>query len=802
MASRLAAEPFWKLIHKSGILPPEDAQSLQRELREQFPGLDSAEEVSAELVAREVLTQWQADRLLGGEHQGFFLGPYRIQGMLGEGGMGTVFLAEHQMMRRLCAIKMLPPKRCQDNPSLVKRFYREAQAAAALDHPNIVRAYDVNKAALEDTEVHYLVMEYVGGMDLQRRVDSQGVLEYRDAAEFIRQASEGLAHAHDRGFVHRDIKPANLLLDPSGTVKILDLGLARFFDPISDASLSGEHGENMLGTADYLAPEQAMNSHGVDIRADIYSLGQTCYFLLTGHAPFPTGTVAERLIAHQMKSPAPIQQERPDAPPGLLEIIEKMIAKKPESRYQSAEEVSAALDEWLKEEADDDREGFASRFHQQFGSARPTNAETTGSISSSAEETDLELAPLDDEESGSKVGGKSKTSDSKPPSATGKSATSDSKVRSTSSGKTASQSGVRRKPAAKSKPEGERAKPDGSRTKTESERAKPEGERAKPGGNKIKATGAKAQGVAGLLDDLTMDEAAGGSNPGTDPLQQTFRPKRKTGLDKAISSPLFWIGTGAATVLLLVIVVLATSTSSSDPEPPPPLTTTPVEAEEDVDTHPTPPEDTVSPKPTASDRRSTSPSRAAERKTPSPKLAVKDEKPSERKPAVVSPKPPEDKKNTQPEKRDPKKPEPVDPKVLFAGVSEFSVEMKSFDRDKESAFHTTVNRILGEAAGRANLKMSKTKAAVMTITLSAPEKDEKVRIMMSAVLKCRDPNNTKSRAVTVWQHEQELGVVSKRLFKTKGVPVRIIRPKVVKFFAQFAKDYQDVRTLAEERRTP
>jgi serine/threonine-protein kinase len=189
-------------------------------------------------------------------------------------------------------------------------------------------------------------MEYVEGRDLQRTVHAEGPLDYVRAADYVRQAAEGLAHAHDAGLIHRDVKPANLLVDQKQVVKVLDLGLARFNDE-GQASLTVIHDENVLGTADYLAPEQAVDSHGVDGRADIYSLGCSLYYLLTGHPPFPDGTLPQRLMKHQRAAPPSIRLDRPEAPEDLLAICAKMMAKKPADRYQSMYEVSAALAEWL-----------------------------------------------------------------------------------------------------------------------------------------------------------------------------------------------------------------------------------------------------------------------------------------------------------------------------------------------------------------------------------------------------------------------------------------------------------------------
>ncbi len=297
-------------------------------------------------VASGRLTNWQAAKLQDGRHKGFFLGSYRLMSRLGAGGMSTVYLAEHVHMRQLRALKVLPRHRVGDS-SYLERFYREARAAAALDHINVVHAYDVGC----DAGTHYLVMEYVEGSDLQKVVARRGVLSYESTADVIRQTAEGLAHAHKAGVIHRDIKPANLLLDPSGIVKILDMGLARHTAEESErqASLTQLHDENVIGTTNYLAPEQALHSHSADARSDLYSLGCTMYYVLTGLPPFSTGTVAERLMAHIHHKPEPVATHRPNVPESLAQICMKLLEKKPDDRYQSAEELAAALKAWRKD---------------------------------------------------------------------------------------------------------------------------------------------------------------------------------------------------------------------------------------------------------------------------------------------------------------------------------------------------------------------------------------------------------------------------------------------------------------------
>jgi serine/threonine-protein kinase len=344
MSTKTTGESFAAHVKQSGLVTDEQLKRLLKEFKEKGGNADDPQALAEELISRNVLTRWQVDKLLQGKHKGFFLGKYRLLSHLGTGGMSSVYLAEHVVMRRLVAIKVLPQARLEDS-SYLQRFHREAQAVAALDHPNIVRAYDVD----QEGKMHFLVMEYVPGLSLQDMVVQQGPLGYVATAEYVRQAADGLQAAHDNGVIHRDIKPGNLLLDDKGVIKLLDLGLARMIDETEQNSLTIQHDEKVLGTADYLAPEQAIDSHTVDTRCDIYSLGCTMLFMLTGHPPFPEGTLAQRLLAHQTRQPAPITKDRPDAPPSLLEIISRMMHKQPAERYQNARDVAQALLQWLRE---------------------------------------------------------------------------------------------------------------------------------------------------------------------------------------------------------------------------------------------------------------------------------------------------------------------------------------------------------------------------------------------------------------------------------------------------------------------
>ncbi|HEY8505377.1 MAG TPA: serine/threonine-protein kinase, partial [Gemmataceae bacterium] len=296
MPAPATVDDFLDLVRKSGVVDEKRLTSYVDELRA-GPGVPGEPNKMAGLLIRDgLLTYFQAEQVLQGRWKRFTIGRYKVLERLGSGGMGQVFLCEHKMMRRRVAIKVLPTAKAEDSSSL-ERFYREARAVAALDHPNIVRAYDID----QDENLHFLVMEYVDGASLQDIVKKFGPMEVARACHYIYQAAVGLQHAHDvAGLVHRDIKPGNVMIDRSGLAKILDMGLARFFHDEEDI-ITKRYDEAVLGTADYLAPEQAIDSHAVDIRADIYSLGATFYFLLTAHPPFSEGTVAQKLIWHQTR---------------------------------------------------------------------------------------------------------------------------------------------------------------------------------------------------------------------------------------------------------------------------------------------------------------------------------------------------------------------------------------------------------------------------------------------------------------------------------------------------------------------
>ncbi|MFO0803658.1 MAG: serine/threonine-protein kinase [Gemmataceae bacterium] len=297
---------------------------------------------AAVLMQKGVITRFQAQQLLQGRHKGFVLGPYVVLDLLGRGGMGAVYLAKHTDLHRKVAVKLLVPVRDTDQKLAYERFIREARSAAALDHPNIVRLFDVSRY----NDVPFLVMEYVDGETLQQILDRTGPLPPSHAADAIAQAAAGLQHAHERNFVHRDIKPGNLIRDRFGSVKILDMGLARSFeDPDHKLTETLDSGA-VVGTADFISPEQALNAPNIDIRSDIYSLGATFYTLVAGKVPFE-GNTTQKLLNHQMRVAPKLTDADPTVPEKLSAIVAKMMAKKPGDRFQTPAEVIAALAPWL-----------------------------------------------------------------------------------------------------------------------------------------------------------------------------------------------------------------------------------------------------------------------------------------------------------------------------------------------------------------------------------------------------------------------------------------------------------------------
>ena len=333
---------FLERLQRSDLLTRDDLDALEAEID---PVRDAVqvEPLGRKLVRRGQLTGWQLQMLLSGR-DAFQLGNYRLLDLLGRGGMGTVFKAEHVMMGRVVAVKVMA-KRLVKSPKHVARFQQEIQAAAAIDHPNVVRAIDAESVG----ENHFLVMEFVDGADLASVAERRGRLEVGEACEFIRQAAEGLAAAHHRGLVHRDLKPSNLMLTWTAhdqpQVKILDMGLARFSGADqTDGSLT-KTGQ-MMGTPDYMSPEQAWDTKAVDIRGDIYSLGCTLFRFLIGSPPFQGENPFQTLMVRTTLEAPMLRSLDPDFPEGLEIIVARMLRRDVAERYEHPAEVVEALSEF------------------------------------------------------------------------------------------------------------------------------------------------------------------------------------------------------------------------------------------------------------------------------------------------------------------------------------------------------------------------------------------------------------------------------------------------------------------------
>jgi eukaryotic-like serine/threonine-protein kinase len=367
-------------LRQHGLVDAAPLQELNRK-RNQFA---DPRALAKYLLQRGWLTPYQINQLLNGRAADLVLGPYLLLDRLGEGGKGQVFKVRHRAMNRIVALKILRPELTSD-AEVVGRFFREIEIVSQISHPNIVHAFDAGPIELPSPQSgearipgHFLAMEFIEGSDLERQVQKCGRMPVLQAVEYIRQAACGLAHAHERGLIHRDIKPANLLvgavtgsstgivaqsstkvgfstlrmeLTPQakqyGVVKILDLGLARLRHTATLSptdNLTVDYGKGVTqGTPDYMAPEQALDFHTADIRADIYSLGCTFFFLLTGQPPFLGGTLAQKLLKHQQVAPPAIGNVRPDVPPAVAKVLDRMLAKRAEARFQTPGEVADAL---------------------------------------------------------------------------------------------------------------------------------------------------------------------------------------------------------------------------------------------------------------------------------------------------------------------------------------------------------------------------------------------------------------------------------------------------------------------------
>ncbi|MFK7767547.1 MAG: serine/threonine protein kinase [Mariniblastus sp.] len=321
------AESAHKVLHEltaAGLLSSDHATKYGEEIE------TGAEALLTKLVKDGHITQFQADKFKDGKASDIYFGDYVVIDKLGQGGMGTVLLAKHRVMDRQVAIKILPVT-ILESKDAVARFFQEVKVAAQLTHPNIVHAYDAG----EQSGFHYLVMEYVKGHDLAQVLSQLGMVPSTLALDYIMQAAGGLEYAHGKGIIHRDIKPSNLLLDDEGKVKILDMGLARIGGGIdSEASVHLTTTGQVMGTVEYMSPEQAEDTRQADVRSDIYSLGCTLFRLMTGRGPYSRETVVKTILAHRDSHIPIIETGSPDDP-AINRLFQKMVAKDPNQRFQT-----------------------------------------------------------------------------------------------------------------------------------------------------------------------------------------------------------------------------------------------------------------------------------------------------------------------------------------------------------------------------------------------------------------------------------------------------------------------------------
>ena len=346
---------YCTLLAKSKLLPTEQVEGLAKRWRDETRGTDAqVDEFRKYLTSRRFLTDWQAQMVQRGRADGFFVGGYKILDRVGKGQMGGVYKAVHSL-GQIVALKILPASRARD-AHVLGRFQREARLLTQLDHPNVVRAFHVGEAG----GVHFIVMEYLEGETLDEVLARRKRLPWAEAVRVVHQALGGLQHLHERRMVHRDVKPANMMLTPAATkpdttwdatVKVLDIGLGRelFADDAPEGKIDTQLTVEgaVLGTPDYLAPEQAKDARSADIRADVYSAGCVLFHCLAGRTPFPATNIMTQMLMHATEKPPPLASLVPDTPPGLQAVLDGMMAKAADDRYQTPAMAAGALRPFL-----------------------------------------------------------------------------------------------------------------------------------------------------------------------------------------------------------------------------------------------------------------------------------------------------------------------------------------------------------------------------------------------------------------------------------------------------------------------
>ena len=348
------ADRFVQMLARSGVIDRED---LRRHIDAGPLEIQTDSRKLADyLIEQKQLTQFQASKILKGTWQGLVLGPYRVLAPLGRGGMGSVYLARNTRVLPstlsdkpnipgLVALKVLPPKRAKKEDRTLARFLREMEMCQRVSHPHVTQTFE----ASEIQGVYFIAMEYIRGMSLSQVVKDRGTLPVPRAARYFSEVAAGLAHAHEKGIIHRDLKPSNLMVTPNGHAKILDLGLALAVDEElpADKMIVGGQGY-VVGTMDYIAPEQVEDPTQVDFRADLYAIGCSLYFALTGQPPFPGGTSQQKMKRHTSEIAEPVSEMNPTIPVAFARIVEKLMAKDPARRYRSAEQLRDVLLPWVE----------------------------------------------------------------------------------------------------------------------------------------------------------------------------------------------------------------------------------------------------------------------------------------------------------------------------------------------------------------------------------------------------------------------------------------------------------------------
>jgi serine/threonine protein kinase len=338
------ADKFLRCVVRSRLVSRDELQEVLRTVPRERR--DDALFLADQLLRQGKLTRFQVGKLLGGVCQGLILGPFRILAPVGKGGMGTVFLVRDQRTDQLVALKVLPPRLAREEERMVARFRREMEMSQKVAHPHLAWTYEVG----EQSGVHYIAMEYIPGRTLSRLVNEDGPLHWKRAARLLAEVASGLEHAHNQGLIHRDLKPSNIQITPRDHAKVLDLGLALTHgEEGGDIQVVGGQGY-IVGSMDYIAPEQSLDAVAVDRRCDVYALGCTLYFALTGRPPFPGGSSKEKIFRHRNDEPMPLAGLVPSLPGGFIDLVERMMCKDPAGRPQTAAAVEQALRGWVSGE--------------------------------------------------------------------------------------------------------------------------------------------------------------------------------------------------------------------------------------------------------------------------------------------------------------------------------------------------------------------------------------------------------------------------------------------------------------------